>query len=315
MDILCTYYQIYDQLYETPFSPVEEIAETLHMSVPEVDQNLDTMYHSLLLQGPVISVKPASQYRMYSYFLRTDNPFALYKKLLHGSYISKSWAAGHWNLMVVTDEKLDFAGLEGVRECIYSGKKGGTYISKCVHTNWDHAMKDISSRMDTPRKKTVFYEEVPALGWGQEDWMLYYVFRLNARREYAPILQKLNIDYDQYKKWFSTLPAVAYIQPAFCPHGWNNCGTFDFLLKSDFQTQVVDILGLLPCSGVFFSTGDSLLARLFVRGKEEIRKVDTVMLYLERFGYVTDYLTSLVMSTCHRGDLLQNWNSTIEIEQ
>ncbi|MGC1121120.1 MAG: hypothetical protein WBA22_08495 [Candidatus Methanofastidiosia archaeon] len=315
MDNLHTYHQIYDQVYENPFSSVEDIAGILHMSLDDVDRNLNTMYHSSLLQEPVISVKPASQYRMYSYFLKMDNPFASYREVLQGSYISKSWAAGHWNLMVITHETVDVAGLNGVRKCVYSGKKGGTYISKCVHTDWDHAMKDIFSRMNTPGRKTVFYEEVPALSWDQEDWMLYHAFRLNARREHTPVLQELNIDCEKYRRWLSTLPAVAYIQPAFCPYGWDTCGTLDFLLKSDFQPQVVDILGLLPCSGVFFSTGDSLLARLFVKEKEEIKEVDRIIRYLLKFGYVTDYLTSLVMSTCHRGDVVQTWNSREVTEQ
>jgi hypothetical protein len=315
MDNLHTYHQIYHQLYENPFSPVEEIAEALHISVDDVHENLSTMYESSLLQGPVISVKPASQYPMYSYFFKVNNPFASYREMLQESYISKSWAAGNWNLMIITRETVDATKLDGVRTCVYWGKKGGTYISKCVHTDWDLAVKDIFSRMDTPDEKTIFYEEVPALRWDQEDWLLYHAFRLNARREHAPVLQELHIDGEKYRKWLSTLPAVAYIQPAFCPYGWDTCGTLDFLLKSDFQHQVVDILGLLPCSGVFFSTGDSLLARLFVKGKEEIRKVDRIMLYLLKFGYITDYLTSLVMSTCHRGDRVQPWNSREVIKQ
>ncbi|MGC1119613.1 MAG: hypothetical protein WBA22_00845 [Candidatus Methanofastidiosia archaeon] len=301
-DKICLYHQIYQQVYETPFSPIEEIASTLQIPAPEVTQHLDTIYQSFFMQGPVISVKPAPNYRMYSYFLQVENPYAQYKQPFKRSYISKSWTAGAWNLMVITDEKVDFTGMEGVKECVHSGKKGGTYISKCVHTNWDHSMKDIFSRMEAPGEETVFYEEVPSFNRGQKEWLLYHAFRMNVRQDPTPILRKLDIDQETYKKWISSLPSAAFIQPAFYPHGWDTYSARDFLLSSNHQRQVVDILGLLPCSGIFFSAGDFLLARLFMKGPEESKRVDTIILHMRKCGYITDFQTSLVLATCHTGD-------------
>jgi hypothetical protein len=57
--------------------------------------------------------------------------------------------------------------------------------------------------------------------------MLYHAFRLNARRDSVPVLKELNIDRETYEKWISTLPEVAYIQPAFYPHGSNTYGALD----------------------------------------------------------------------------------------
>jgi hypothetical protein len=302
MDRICLFNQIYQQLYETPLSPVEEIASTLKIPAPEVAQHLDTMYQSSLMQGPVISVKPASNYYMYSYFLKVENPCAIYRQPFERSYISKSWTAGAWDLMIITDKEVDFTETEGVKKCVYSGKKGGTYISKCVHTNWDNSMKDISSRLKEPGEESAFYEEVPSLNWSRKEWLLYHAFRLNARQDPTPILKTLNIDLETYKKWISSLPSAAFIQPAFYPHGWDTCSVRDFLLSSNYQEHLVTILGLLPCSGVFFSAGDSLLARLFVEGSEESKRVDAVILYLMKCGVITDYQTSLVIAMHHRGD-------------
>ncbi|MBU7025196.1 MAG: hypothetical protein HXS40_13625, partial [Theionarchaea archaeon] len=300
---LQTHHQIYDQLYENPFLPIEDIAGVLKMPVPEVTQHVDTMHESSLLLGPVISVKPASNYHMYCSFLKVTDPYARYKEPFKRSYVSKSWTAGTWDFMVVTEEEMDFTGMEGVRECVYQGKKGGTFISKCVHVDWENSMKDILSRRGEPGEETVFYEKVPLLTWGEKEWMLYYAFRLNARRDSVLVLKELDIDCEIYEKWVSSLPEVAYVQPAFYPSGSNVYGALDFLLKSDYQKQLITILGLLPCSGVFFSTGDAVWARLPVRERDDIRKVNAVMSYLKIFGYITDAAMSLAMSTIHRGDL------------
>jgi hypothetical protein len=310
VDKICLYNQIYQQLYETPLSPVEEIASTLKIPAPEVTQHLDAMYQSSLMQGPVISVKPALNYRMYSYFLKVENPYAMYSQPFKRSYISKSWTAGTWNLMIITDKEVDFTETEGVKKCVHSGIKGGTYISKCIHTNWDHSMKDVFSRMEAPGEETVFYEEVPSLNWGRKEWLLYHAFRINARQDPTPILRTLDIDLETYKEWISSLPSAALIQPAFYSHGWDTCSARDFLLSSNYQEQVVTILGLLPCSGIFFSAGDFLLARLFMKGPEESKRVDTVMLYLRKCGYITDYQSSLALGTRHTGD---SQNLTLDI--
>jgi hypothetical protein len=300
---LYTYHRIYGQVYENPFLPVEDIANLLKMPVPEVTLHVDTMYESSFLLGPVISVKPASNYRMYCSFLKVTNPYTRYREPFKKSYVSKSWTAGTWNFMVITEEEMNLTGMEGVRECVYQGKKGGTFISKCVHMDWDHSLKDIFSRMGELGEETVFYEEVPSLTWGEKEWMLYHAFRLNARRDSVSVLKALDIDREIYEKWVSTLPEVAYVQPAFYPSGSDVYGALDFLLKSDYQRQIITILGLLPCSGVFFSTGDAVWARLPVREREDVRNVNTVISYLRKCGYITDAAMSFAMSTIHRGDL------------
>jgi hypothetical protein len=305
-DNLYTYCRIYNQVYENPFLTVEDIANLLKMPVPEVAQHVNTMYESSFLLGPVISVKPASNYRMYSSFLKVTDPYTRYREPFKRSYISKSWTAGTWDFMVITEEKVNFAGIEGVKKCVYQGKKGGTFISKCIHVDWENSMKDILSRMGEPGEEAVFYEEVPSLNWSEKEWMLYHAFRLNARRYSVLVLKELDIDREIYEKWVSSLPEVAYVQPAFYPSGSNVYGALDFLLQSDYQRQTITILGLLPFSGVFFSTGDAVWARLPVRERDDIRNVNTVMGYLKRFGYITDAAMSLAMSTIHRGDLQGN---------
>jgi hypothetical protein len=296
-DSLYTYHRIYDQLYENPFVPVEDIALTLEMSEADVNTYLDGMYQSTILLGPVISLKPASDYHVYCYFFKTNDPKNL-QRSFQESVVSTSRGSGNWNVMVITDKEMDF--IAGTGDCIHSGKKGGTFISKVTQLDWDHSLKDISSRIHPPDAKSIAYEEAPPLNWGEKEWMLYHAFRLNVRQDPGPILTKLKIDFEIYQNWLSSLPMAAYTQPAFNPHGFSKCGMFDFLLKSEYQKQIITILGLLPCSCAFFSAGDFLLVRFFLTWPGEAKKVDTTLWYLEKYGYCTDWLRSFVLSTSPR---------------
>jgi hypothetical protein len=296
-DSLYTYYRIYDQLYENPFAPVEDIAQKLEMSEADVNTCLDGMYQSTILLGPVISVKPASDYHVYCYFFKANDPKSLHESFRE-SVVFTSRGMGDWNVMVTTDKEMDFTAGRG--ECIHSGKKGGTFISKVTQVDWDHSLKDISSRIRTPDTRSISYEEAPPLNWGEKEWMLYYAFRLNVRQDPGPLLTKLKINFEIYQNWLSSLPMAAHTQPAFNPHGFSKCGMFDFLLKSDYQKQIITILGLLPCSCGFFSAGDFLLVRFFLTWPGEAKKVDTLLWYLEKYGYCTDWLRSFVLSTSPR---------------
>jgi hypothetical protein len=296
-DSLYTYHRIYDQLYENPFVPVEDIALTLEMSEADVNTYLDGMYQSTILLGPVISLKPASDYHVYCYFFKTNDPKNL-QRSFQESVVSTSRGSGNWNVMVITDKEMDF--IAGTGDCIHSGKKGGTFISKVTQLDWDHSLKDISSRIHPPDAKSIAYEEAPPLNWGEKEWMLYHAFRLNVRQDPGPILTKLKIDFEIYQNWLSSLPMAAYTQPAFNPHGFSKCGMFDFLLKSEYQKQIITILGLLPCSCAFFSAGDFLLVRFFLTWPGEAKKVDIILWYLEKYGYCTDWLRSFVLSTSPR---------------
>jgi hypothetical protein len=296
-DSLYTYHRIYDQLYENPFVPVEDIALKLEMSEADVNTCLDGMYQSTILLGPVIFVKPASNYNVYCYFFKTNDPKSLYESFQE-SVVSKSRGVGGWNVMVITDKEMDCTAGKG--DCIHSGKRGGTFISKVAQLDWDHSLKDMSSRIGVPDTRSVAYEEAPALNWGEKEWMLYQVFRLNVRQNPDPILKKVKIDLKTYRNWLSTLSAAAHVQPAFNSHGFSECGMFDFLLKSDYQNQVITILGLLPCSCAFFSAGGYLLVRFFLTWPGEAKNVDTILWYLEKHGYCTDWLNSFIMSASPR---------------
>ncbi|MBU6998234.1 MAG: hypothetical protein HXS44_06880 [Theionarchaea archaeon] len=294
---LYAYYEIYDQLYENPFVPVKDIASKLEMSEADVNTCLDGMYQSTILLGPVISLKPASTYRRYCYFFKTNDPKSLYDSF-HDSVVSKSRGVGGWNVMVVTDKERD--STVGKADCIHSGEKGGTTISRVTHLDWDHSLKDMFSVIGVPDTESISYEEGPPLNWSEKEWLLYHAFRLNARQTPDPVLTKLEIDVKTYQNWLSTLSTAAHVQPAFNSHGFSNCGMFDFLLKSQYQEQIITILGLFPCSCAFFSADNFLLVRFFLTWPGEAKKVDTLLWYLEKYGYCTSWLNSFILSTSPR---------------
>lgn len=63
----------------------------------------------------------------------------------------------------------------------------------------------------------------------------------------------------------------------------------DFLFCSDYHQQLTHILGMLPSTGVFFSVGNNLFARLAVLNAGELRELFSLMAQLREFHYFTSF--------------------------
>jgi hypothetical protein len=184
--------------------------------------------------------------------------------------------------------------LKGSEKCILQGRKGVTSLSKVDSLDWDQSSESIHSALSPPAKKSILYEEIPAINWNTEEWTLYDKFKYNIRAEAEPILKECEIDYDQYEKWLVKLPEVAVIQPAFYPEGLDNYSLVDFLFRSQYEEQLATVLGMLPSTSVFFCVDDYLFARLSV-----LKENDLISLIseLKEKGYFTEYHHSTAVLT------------------
>jgi hypothetical protein len=291
-DLMRVYHQIYRELCLNPFASSKEIGEKVQIPARDIEKHLKDMHESRILTGPLISLKPTKEYRPHAYFLKVDEPLQWYKEVT-GPWVTKCMGYSDWNILVVMEKEVDWTGYKGVRACVHQGVKGATHITQASNLEWRKAVTQIYEEMVTPTEKTTLYEEGSHLNWGEQEWALYHTLRFNARTHYDRTDCKVKPE--QYNRWISHLTDVALIQPAFYPHGLDNYGILDFLLTSEYQRQIRDVLGLLPASGGFFSMGEQLLARIFFNGKNQWHLVYAIISALERHHYFTESLETLTL--------------------
>jgi hypothetical protein len=283
------YYKVYEEIFKEPAESVDKIAQSTGIPRSTVSRYLTEMYESSTLRGPAIFLKPAKNYYQYVYFFAVDDPLSAYERFA-GSHdvVSVNIGCGQWNSLVISEKVVDFSGLKGSGKCILQGKKGVTSLSKVTYVNWEQSLESINSVLSPPPKKSVLYEEVPAINWNTEEWTLYDKFKHNVRAEAEPILKECEISYDQYQKWRTRLPEVAVIQPAFYPAGLDNYSFHDFLFRSQYEEQLATVLGMLPSTSLFFCVDDYLFARLSVL-KEREKNLTSLISELKEKGYFTEY--------------------------
>jgi hypothetical protein len=186
---------------------------------------------------------------------------------------------------VISEEVIDFSGSGRSEKCIHQGRKGVTSLSKVANVDWGQSLESIHSALSSPTKKSILYEEIPAINWNTREWTLYDKFKYNVRAEAEPILKDCEISYQQYQTWLTQLSEVAVIQPAFYPQELDNYSLIDFLFQSQYQKQLATIFGMLPSTSLFFSAGDRLFVRVFVPNKNDLA---SLILELETKGYFTE---------------------------
>ncbi len=298
-DRLPLYLRIYSQIYDTPFMPINKLADKTGIPRSSLSRYLQEMYEKSIVQGPFIFLKPASHYCLHASFLKFTEPQTKYKQFEKFPHIlSRTLNAGSWNILLISEKLYNFSGMVGFKECILQDVKGVTYLSKVTCLDWKTSLERIENLIAQPKQKSFLYEEPISFSWGKEEKLLYDMFKHNARKKVISVLQESKISYERLQKWFKDLPKYTSIFPVFFPLGIENYFFIDFLLKTEYPKQLIRIFSLLPSTTLFYSVGNEhLFTRLSITNKQEMRYLFSVIHKLDENSFLTDLHTSFVIST------------------
>jgi hypothetical protein len=292
------YYKIYEQIYDTPDTPLYQITKDTGIARSTVSRYLREMCDLSILRGPMLFLKPAPNYRQYACLLKFSNPTDAYRSFAGFPHVrNRTLCAGTWNLMLICERSMDFSQLKGFQKSVLQGVKGVTYLPKVRSLNWDSSMTKILNMLSFPEWKTTLYEEIPENFWEEPEWALFNYFKNDFRKQAMPVLKECNIRFEHYQEWASRLGEVALVQTAFYPHGLDAYIVFDFVFKSDYHRQLSDVLGNLPSTSVFFSVGSYLLVRLFLLNKKEKDDLFSLLFRLGELNFFTDFYYTVVVAT------------------
>lgn len=289
------YFKIYEQIYENPFVSALEIAENTGIARDTVVRYLDEM--SSVMYGPAICLNPARNHHEYAYFLEVKHPLFVFEHIKEFPSVSSATVNfGNWNMSFISEHCIDVEKVKGYEKCMFRAIKGVTVASRVTTLDWDEAMKKMRS-MHCPQEKSFLNEKVSLVPWQEWEWALYHKCKHNVRAPVTDVLEELQISQRWYRRWVSSLNNAGTIQVAFYPLQVNKYLSYDFLFTSDHQKPLVDILGLLPSTSVFFSVGEYLLARLSFVNKREMHDLFDFVRTLKQKGFCTDFFHATVVKS------------------
>ena len=288
-----TCFKTYTQLCENSFSSQTEIAEQATLDRETVHRTI--VKGEPVLYGPVICLKPARNYHEYVYFLNVEDPVQFFEQVKDFPFVTYATLNfGAWNLFFICNKYIDCSVVPGCQDCIHQAMKSVTHFSQVKTLTWDESIQNMHDALNPPVEKTFLYEEIPFIPWKDWGWDLYKELKNNMRVRAFPICEKVGISQSAYYGWHANLLKVAKIQPAFYPLGIEKYHIADFLFKSQYQKQVIHVLGMLPSTSQFFSAGGYLLGRLFYSNKKEMDDLYTFIYKMRIKGFFTDFCHAMV---------------------
>ena len=262
------YYTIYEQVYETPSISVYDLSLCTEISRNTVARYIKEMYEDTIMTGPCLHLKPAPNYTEYLYLMKVSDPLPVYEELKvrpHVLYHASSF--GDWNILVVTDNYMDFSQVTGFQTLVYYGKKGYTYTPKVELTTWQKRFEDIHNCLKEFTPHVNYRENIstPVLTWTKNEWKLYHAFKNNLRQKITPLLRKINVRYDIYVKWMKSLHNHCTIHTGFYPGGHQDHMVYSFLFDTHYPETVRLLFSLLPCTPVIIEVDSHLLVSIPVK--------------------------------------------------
>jgi hypothetical protein len=267
------YFRIYEQIVDDPTAYIQKIAKNTGLSRDTISKYLGEMYEHDIMRGPSLSMKSASNYKEYVYFMSFVDPVAVFEGLKTFPHVVyHAMTSVSWNTMIVTDKPLDFSQLVGFRTMNYHGIKQTVYTPRVNYTTWKEGVRKSFDVIDeyTP---TIGYKnrwQAPRLLWGSDEWKLFHAFRDNMRSPVTPTLREIGVRYDVYRKWQEDLGEHCTIHTEFYPEGYQKYMHYQFLFTSDHEEVIRSIFSLFPVTSVFTESGDQLLVSAHVPSTDRI---------------------------------------------
>ena len=244
------YYKIYEQIYENPLITLYDIAVNTGLCRNTVSKYVKEMYERGVIHGPHVCMKPARTYKEYVYLLNFTDPLTTFDVLERfPEVVYKKLTFGDWNILVISNELLDFSKMEGFENVVYQGMKYWSYTPKVDYMPWDQSFEEIYKYLDRfiPYRLERKKREVTFLKWGKDEWTLYHSFHF-MREKVSPVLKKARVRYTTYKNWKKTLDKYCTVHTGFYPEGYKHYLSCCFLFDTDFEESVKFIFSLFPVS-------------------------------------------------------------------
>jgi DNA-binding Lrp family transcriptional regulator len=285
------YHSIYEEIYKNPTVTCNEIHQNTGISRNTVYKYLKNMYRYKFIRGPYLDMRPAPNYREYVYLMEFWDPMRVFDVLKEvPSIVYHAALAERWNILVISQQRIDFSLFEGFQSVVYQGVKGYMRTPQVENMRWEESFEEIQKLIRRFRPGTLSpkQELAPVLNWQKDEWRLFSVFQSNLRKKMT-LLRKLRIPYEKSVKWKENIMNHCTIHTEFYPEGYQKYSHCCFLISSDYKDVVREILSFFPATTRFIDLDDQMLAVVNVRSSTNTKNLFLILYRLEKEGIIREF--------------------------
>jgi hypothetical protein len=244
---------------------------------------------------PVLRRKSFLNFRENIYFLKVKDPAKLFEKLKDSREITYYMVqTGFSNFGITSHTKVDPPG-----DIMLSGERSDYYVSVPPNYTFKKAVQIIQKKLESvdisDLKPSPLVYHNTTYPWDEKDDMLYYEFRNDMRRPLSSVMRETHVYSDKIMSWIRSRDEFGQTLTFFYPEGERMYLPSIYVLKTGYDSLVIDLFSQLPVTSAFYRVGDRFVMNLYVPFRLIVRSlVRNVLSRLQDESLIEGYDNAIV---------------------
>lgn len=295
---------IYEQVLQDERISLTSMAKNLGLTRNTVTSHYNYMIENEILQLPTMRLKMFDDLREYMYYLNFEKPLRVYQELEHHPHvIYHCLTSGAFDMVVLTDSPIDFESHPSFKGCVLQGPRGDYYVPHVSRDTYEEAFQKIEKKVKEDQiERSLISMKFPLreIVWTDIEWELFYDLKYNMRRTFTEIVKKHGISKWLFYKSYDRIKKNCIKIVSFFPEKNLNYSDFFFILKTDYEESLIDLLMQLPCASMFSKVDNHVVAWINIIRTFSFKRFFGLLNWMDDHGTIEDMMYALPIHSAIR---------------
>lgn len=289
-------YGMFTYIHEEPRISLSEIARRMQIDKRTASAWWKIAVENGIIVPPVLRRKSFLNFREYVYFLKVKDPAKLFEKLKESTEIIYYMVqTGFSNFGITSKNPIDPPD-----DVVLSGERSDYCLSIPPNCSFEKSLEVIQEKLtvlkDVELKPSpLVYHDSFYEPWDEKDEILYWEYYYNMRKPLSSVMRENQIYSDKIMNWIRRRNEFGQILMFYFPEGERTYLPSIYVLKTDYDSVVIDLFSQLPVSSAFYRVGGCLVMTLYVPFRLIVRSsVRNVLSRLQEEALVEEYDNTIV---------------------
>jgi len=290
------YYSLYLLFLEEARMNFSKIGRNLEIN----DKSAAKLYRWALkdevMSPPFLRLKSFPNFQEYAYFLKyKDAAFVLEELKNDPKVIYQCVCSGAFDLMLITNERIDVSMEQGFEYIILSGPRSDFMYNKIEKRSmslfldeFQSFLRDsnfITSKIVSPEREEFFWDDL--------DWALFKLLKNDLRMKYIEIIRCLDLSKSVFYDRLHNVMEKCTVWTPFYPKGYSNYNPYYVLFRTNHENQLVRKLKEIPVHCPILKVRSWICACIFLEKDVPHIKFLDLLRSMQSSGFVEEYRYSV----------------------
>lgn len=258
-------YGVFTHVQEEPRISLSEIARRMGIDKRTASSWWRIAVETRIIVPPVLRRRSFLNFRENIYFLQVKDPARLFEKLKNSTEIMYYMVqTGFSNFGITSRCQIDPPG-----DVMLAGERSDYYVSTPPDCTFEKAVTVIQEKLTVLKEvewspSPLVYHDTVYQPWDAKDELLCQEFCSNMRKPLSSVMKSTHVYSDKIMKWIRRRNEFGQTLTFYFPEGERMYLPSIYVLKTEYDSVVIDLFSQLPVSSAFYRVGDRLVMTVYV---------------------------------------------------